>query len=1367
MRLFFSMVLLVIASGTSSAAAQNADRWTRLDPAKGLGVGVCSTSDRQTCIYVRCGAGRGLEFTVRSSTRILSNQNSVKIEVDQSQMHELAWGASELGSVMIDAPSEFRLLNALQSGNTATLVTRGKSYPLSLRGSSKSIDYAIKNCSALAERSRSGVSSFGDAFERRADEATMSFPPEKTDWSYKRYKNTDFWGGDIRHGIDDALLRAMTVGECEALCSITKGCVAYTHNGNENVCFLKSGVEKVKSFQKATSGELIGERYNLPPPPTNGPGLVLDPNLSWRDGDTREGWYRRLRDASRPLGASCDAERTVVQELAENIQFSLKKDVNKIGDFATVHWTGNNLIDRVPVWIILSSKDPVRFSGEGSFALGPGAPNPFNVEYKNNTTRNVVALFSRGAGESGEVDIYPLLAGASELNFAVVAYLRRCEDEVAIAKGATSFDLEPNDPEIVLNSEVGLAALTNRVKIPEFDREILFDENRFLIRSMDQQTEILVAAGSELSISPTHRFVVVKHLGKFQFFDIYDGKIVGEQTYGDLFWFLNDTFVMSTTAPWGQVNLMSLFGDGTSVNRLETGPSCCAADGHTRVGIDIENAMVTVWKGGHHVGSLQNSRYYLSSDNGRSFGDEGHTARYAKMLESAGPVSPISMVTAFNTVDGAIPTVKGYYGSAAVDNTTEANLDRIQETRLSDVGLSIDRAAQPKMWKIDHGLFSASSVSNNLERMKVALSSSKSSKELLKAPIGNIYEMIDPETGEYLRSAFDRVNRASFLTNQLKENLEKYGVLVGWPDFPDYYSDSVLTECDHIISEDAHVAGLRTLINNDVVEIERVSDSDSEVWLLRTSCEAGATFGTLRGQSALAIVDTSRAASLRSKGSVVASDGYLQNNRTISYFEHDFEAKATQRFVIGYAPKNGVIWLFDRDKRKMTYIGENLPNGDLLQNAWLTKDEEHLVQLNSDGSIYFHRVVDGKTILNGRIADDEIAVWTDDFRFDATAEAASAIELRFPGIEGHFSLDRFDNLRRTPNLATRVLSGDIPPLLNSDLPVPPEIDGSIEYAAGQIKIVGALTKGDAQDVQVFQDGVLTDTIASFDKSGGFKADIARLKDSRWISVVARDSSHIESLPMTKDLGISQTQKSVQRALVIGVDRYTSPVLQNLNYAKSDAGRIYRALRDGMSAPTKLESVVGLSDRNASPEAIVAEVEKLLRGLSKGDHAVVFFAGHGLQDSDGRFYLGTPDADIGDLGGTALPWSRLSDLLSNTEARITVFLDACHAGAVSSGAFATNDAAVGSIVSVASNITILAASKGREFSQESGKRQGGLFSVALENLLINRGEFDENGNGSIEASELYRGIKSQVVAFEGANQTPWMVKNKMVGDYAIF
>ena len=64
--------------------------------------------------------------------------------------------------------------------------------------------------------------------------------------------------------------------------------------------------------------------------------------------------------------------------------------------------------------------------------------------------------------------------------------------------------------------------------------------------------------------------------------------------------------------------------------------------------------------------------------------------------------------------------------------------------------------------------------------------------------------------------------------------------------------------------------------------------------------------------------------------------------------------------------------------------------------------------------------------------------------------------------------------------------------------------------------------------------------------------------------------------------------------------------------------------------------------------------------------------------------------------------------------------------------------------------------------------GQLFTYALIRALTDdRQSADLNGNGVLEVSELYRAVESRVVTETQSEQTPWLVRHDVVGDFALF
>jgi uncharacterized caspase-like protein len=190
------------------------------------------------------------------------------------------------------------------------------------------------------------------------------------------------------------------------------------------------------------------------------------------------------------------------------------------------------------------------------------------------------------------------------------------------------------------------------------------------------------------------------------------------------------------------------------------------------------------------------------------------------------------------------------------------------------------------------------------------------------------------------------------------------------------------------------------------------------------------------------------------------------------------------------------------------------------------------------------------------------------------------------------------------------------------------------------------------------------------------------------------------------------------------------------------------------------------------------LDALIARASEGETVALFFAGHGVQRPGEAPYLMTAASDPDDLAGTALAWSDVAGVLSGAKARVAVLLDACQTGLTDTSLFASNDDAAASLLArVPSGLVVVSASKGREPSLELDDLGRGLFTDALVTALVDaRAETDANANGAIEVSELFRAVKTRVVARSaplaaeyGADyrQTPWLARNEMVGDFALF
>lgn len=1351
----------------AQAAAQNKvpgfQNWTVSETDQRASQSCVTGKYEKKCISLACDVERGVLLDLSVFRKSDEDKPVVTLRVDDGQQAAVTIDILDPGPT-IDGEDR-GLFAQMLSGRALTTTAADESLSFGLGGFAGEYERVKNGCDTLLTRLRSGENPYPGPAKRLPDEVA-ALPDSKESWADQ--PNIDFVGADIRSGLKDPLLRALNEGQCARLCSETEMCQAYTFNPAGGTCFLKSSAGRMTPFSGVKSSRFTGSKAGFAPPPTDGPGPVVDGSVRWRPDDTLAGYQARVIAAAQKLGGACEDEEAALSELAKQLQWSLSTDASgRVGDAIRFEWSGNTLAERIPVWIVVHSKQAVRFSGKGHIALGPSALNPFAIKAGEGQTRALVSLATRGAGVKGAFDILPLVAGRQTISVDVVGYIRSCQKEIALKADEQTFDIKPSRAEIVLNTPDGRAAFTDVIEIPENSREISLNEKRFLLTDTQTGTEIVERAGSNLLISPTHRFIAVDQDGRTDIVDMIDGKTTATIDSGNLRWALGDSVVFTTSVPWGMVNLSSTFGSFLDIRAQMTGPSCCEASrGNTRVGIDLENAAFSIWGNlGYRVGALQNTGYASISDAQGGYSSEGGETLAINMntFWSLGLVSPVSMARDLDVAGGF---VFGTDYRDQVDEAKEGSPPRPFADRLSR---TLDRV----------GLKARTLDVVEIRRVAEA-GNSKPLKEILPEQLARLGIELDPMTeGQHLvasdpdwesKSIYagefaSRLDRSKAAMEQMLADAKAAGWKTDWAVPED---ETMQNDCEHLMIEESGGQG-RILLPRDIVEVASVRTQSGASWMARASCVAGATLGSLRPYNAVYYVDFATPLAKGGKPVLSVSSFFFENAGERLWYEHPFEIKADDTILMSYAPGNGVITLVDRPTRKFIWTGEGLPNGDLLADAWLTRDRRFVVQLNSDGNFYIHSLArKGETVLSGRITDDEVAIWTRDYHYDATAEAASIIDLKFPGQDGQFSLDRFGPERRVPGLALMVLAQKWTPPEGGEIGVPPSLVGTL--SADGSELMTASLHYDVREVthlSVFQDGVLTDTFDVKESGAGPDISFARLKDARWISVIATSADGLASLPVTMDVGPPAQPESVNRVLAIGINTYGNDALPSLNYALRDAGQLLDVLGKPQGAEPAFTIMEGPRDRRATPEAILAATETLLSGLSRGDHAVLFLAGHGLQDKNGRFYFATSATDPADLEHTALAFDRLSAVLERTEARVTVLLDACHSGLAGNSISATNDDLANNLARLKSNITVLAAAKGRQESQ--GRYEtGGLFTHAIAEVLgPDRGRYDRNRNGRIEASELYRGVKALVVEQSEGQQTPWIINSRLVGDYALF
>ena len=150
-----------------------------------------------------------------------------------------------------------------------------------------------------------------------------------------------------------------------------------------------------------------------------------------------------------------------------------------------------------------------RRKGTGFYALTPEAKAPFRIKQFLKDTRVIIPLHVKGAPQSGEVKIRPLIAGPLKVSAAIIGYTQ-CGENPDPAPIVFDLTVEPGAPEIVIADRFDLAKPDQIIASPDGTRRLEIYGPRY--RLIDVATGALLAdeVGKEPRFSPTGRFVIAR-----------------------------------------------------------------------------------------------------------------------------------------------------------------------------------------------------------------------------------------------------------------------------------------------------------------------------------------------------------------------------------------------------------------------------------------------------------------------------------------------------------------------------------------------------------------------------------------------------------------------------------------------------------------------------------------------------------------------------------------------------------------------------------------------------------------------------------------------------------------------------------------
>jgi hypothetical protein len=238
-------------------------------------------------------------------------------------------------------------------------------------------------------------------------------------------------------------------------------------------------------------------------------------------------------------------------------------------------------------------------------------------------------------------------------------------------------------------------------------------------------------------------------------------------------------------------------------------------------------------------------------------------------------------------------------------------------------------------------------------------------------------------------------------------------------------------------------------------------------------------------------------------------------------------------------------------------------------------------------------------------------------------------------------------------------------------------------------------------------------------------------------------------------------------MAVGVAQYRDPSW-NLDYPAKDARDFVAAMRLQEGGLYRQVEVRLLTDQQATKDNILDGLEWIQRQTTSRDVAMVFFAGHGVNDNLNRYFFCSHNFEEQSLMRTGVAYSDIKSTVEAIAGKALFFVDTCHAGNAIGGRRRSGTVDIIGLVNDLSSVEnggiVFTAATGRQNSLEDAKWGNGAFTKALVEGL--KGAADVKNLGKVTVSMLDFYVAERVKELTGGRQTPATVKPETVPDFPI-
>ncbi|MCP3955034.1 MAG: hypothetical protein GY697_22865 [Desulfobacterales bacterium] len=442
------------------------------------------------------------------------------------------------------------------------------------------------------------------------------------------------------------------------------------------------------------------------------------------------------------------------------------------------------------------------------------------------------------------------------------------------------------------------------------------------------------------------------------------------------------------------------------------------------------------------------------------------------------------------------------------------------------------------------------------------------------------------------------------------------------------------------------------------------------------------------------------------------------------------------------------------------------------------KNAEFIIQISASGKFAVTHKWKNRRFW-GIVKNGEYVLYDSNCFFDSTPEGSDLVVFRFQNPLRIASFASFERVYKRRQIVANRFAGMrdttlvIPKRLACPLVEIDEHKQTIKTQSGQLAINAFFPKTDVQSLHVFLNGKPVQKINTKQKREA-RIIIKSLQGMgpNKVTLIGFNKFGIASSPRYFDVEnvASQENLSNLHLLCVGISDY--PHLKDtwqLNFAHKDAqtlAGVFKAQEGNLFG--RVDSTI-IVNKEANQHTILNAI-KNLRQSTPNDIVIILLAGHGIVDSDGKFHFLTSASQTQDLKRGSVDWKLLSQEISQLSARVVIFLDACHSARIVNESISPNNTLAEQLFSGdKGGVIVFSASKGRQVSYESSAvgNGAGYFTHALVQGITKRArEADSDDNGYIEIMELVDYVRLAVEEGTYGQQTPWLTRVALFGDFPI-